>query len=334
MKNLVYRLWWPLLFASVWMVSCKPRPNYTHLEGKTFGTFYSIKYNSDQDYRSEIESLFAAYANGVSKYDGTSEVTEFNRTGYVKFKSPYLRDLVLVANDIYQITDGAMDPTVMPLIEAWGFGTGKFMQPDSLQVDSLMSLLGFDEIIVTDSALATSKPGVTIDLNAVGEGYGIDLVGKLLEQKEIKDFMIEIGGEVLCRGVNYDGRPWRIGIENPEFAEKGSGDRLFAEVKLTNEAIGTSGSYRRYYTDSLGVKRPHIINPKTGYPVQHNLLSVTVKANTCTLADGLATACMVLGVDEGKKLIERVDGVEALFIFDGGNRLDRWASEGFFTPEK
>lgn len=318
-----------LVTVALLLISCSNKNDqYTQLNGEVFGTYYSIHYQSDQDYRSEIEGRLNEYAKGVSKYDPTSEVSDFNQNGKVHFRSPYLKALFQKAKKLYQVSNGALDPTLMPLIEAWGFGTADPSNPDSAQVDSLLQWVDFNSIIFTDSTLENSKPGVTLDINAVGEGYGIDLVGEWLKSKGIVDFKVEIGGEVLCHGLNADGNPWKIGIENPEYDEKG-GNRLYAVITLKNEAMATSGSYRHFRLDSLGLKHPHILDPKTGYPVGHHLLSVTVKANDCATADGLATACMVLGEVKGKKLIETLPEVEAFFIYDSLGKLNYWQSEGF-----
>ena len=318
------------LFAvALLLISCSNKNDqYTRLNGEVFGTYYSIHYKSDQDYQNEIEGLLDEYAKGVSKYDPTSEVSDFNQNGKVNFRSPYMKALFHKAKELYQVSDGALDPTLMPMIEAWGFGTDNPSNPDSAQVDSLLQWVDFNSIISTDRTLENSKLGVTLDLNAVGEGYGIDLVGEWLMAKGIVDFKVEIGGEVLCRGLNGEGKPWKIGIENPEYDEKG-GNSLYAVVALKNEAVGTSGSYRHFRVDSLGNKHPHILDPRTGYPVEHNLLSVTIKANDCVTADGLATACMVLGEVKGKEMIEKLPEVEAFFIYDSLGKLSYWQSEGF-----
>lgn len=319
---------WRLLII-ILLASCKNQESrYTRLEGGAFGTYYSIHYKCNQDYRSEIENLLNKYSKAVSKYDPQSEVSDFNRTGKVVFRSPYLKGLFKKAKEIYEVSNGALDPTLMPLIEAWGFGTANPAHLDSAEVDSLLQWVDFESVILTDSTLENSKAGVTLDLNAVGEGYGIDLVGEWLIEKGIMDFKVEIGGEVLCYGVNADGEPWKIGIENPEYDEKG-GHRLYAIISLENEALGTSGSYRHFQIDSLGHKHPHILDPRTGYPVQHHLISVTVKAKDCVTADGVATACMVMGEKKGREMIESLPGVDAFFIYDEHGKLAYWQSEGF-----
>ncbi len=318
-----------LLTLLAFSTGCSEKAAYTRLEGQIYGTYYSIHYNSAEDFTTELLGLLNEVGSAISKYDPQSEISDFNRSGRVVFRSPYLRELMLKTQELYDQSGGALDPTLMPLIEAWGFGTASPTNPDSSEVDSLLQFLDFPSIVVTDSSLESSKPHVTIDLNAVGEGYGIDYVGKWLTEKGITDFKVELGGEVLCRGKNSEGKDWKIGIENPKYEELG-GERLYATVLLVNEAIGTSGSYRHFRVDSLGNKLPHILDPRTGYPVSHQLLSVTIKAKDCVTADGLATACMVLGEEEGKKMIEQLSEVEAFFIYyNQDGKLIHWESAGF-----
>ena len=304
---------------------------YTELKGSTFGTYYSIKYKSAENLQVEIDSLFIHYSAAVSKYDTASEISEFNRRGKVVFRSPYLKSLVEKAKEIYILTQGALDPTVMPLVDGWGFGADKTRTlSDSAAVDSLLARVDFEAVQWNDTILYTIRPGVLLDLNAVGEGYGIDLIGEWLEGKGIHDYKVEIGGEVLCKGTNPEGKPWRIGIENPKFDQEGERP-LLSVVTLENEALGTSGSYRNFFVDEHGQKRSHIIDPRTGYPVQHHLLSATVKANTCILADGLATSCMVLGLEESKKLVETLAQVEAFLVYEEEGILKSWHSRKFIT---
>ena len=188
-------------------LSCSPKKNqYTRMEGKVFGTYYSITYKSGEDYRTEIEDLLHEYAQGVSKYDSTSEVSDFNKNGTLRFRSPYLKALFNQKKELYEVSDEALDPTLMPLIEAFGLGTAKPTNLDSAEVDSLLQLVNFNSIVLKDSKLENSKRGVTLDLNAIGEEYGIDLVGDGLKRQGIIDFKVEIGGKVLCSGLNADSK--------------------------------------------------------------------------------------------------------------------------------
>lgn len=316
-------------FLFLLLISChSPQTDFLEIQGDIFGTYYSIHYKANEDHQAAIENLLDVYGKAVSKYESESELSEFNQTGKVLFRSPYLKDLIVSAKHFYGLSNGALNPTLMPLIEAWGFGSSDPQKLDSAAVDSLMKFTDFSVIIHNDSMLTSSKDGVTLDLNFLGEGYGIDMVGDFLEKKGIKDYKVEIGGEVLCKGVSPRGIPWKIGIENP-ISEKGKANHLYAIITLEDEALGSSGSYRHFRIDSLGRRQSHLLDPRTGYSIQHNLISATVKARDCLTADALATACMVMGEKEGKLMIENLEGVEALFVYLDDGATSYWQSEGF-----
>ncbi|WPR76922.1 FAD:protein FMN transferase [Algoriphagus sp. NG3] len=317
------------IYSLLLLFSCSsPNNQYTELDGEIFGTYYSIHYKANEDHRATIEDLLDTYGKAVSKYEPESELSEFNETGKVVYRSPYLKDLTVSAKHFNGLSNGALNPTLMPLIEAWGFGSSDPQKLDSASVDSLLKFTDFSVIIDNDSMLTTSKDGVTLDLNFLGEGYGIDMIGDFLEREGIDDFKVEIGGEVLCKGLSPKGALWRIGIENP-ISEKGAADHLYAIISLEDEALGSSGSYRHFILDSLGRRQSHLLDPRTGYPIQHHLISATVKAQDCITADALATACMIMGEKEGKRMVESLEGIEALFVYLDDGVTSYWQSRGF-----
>lgn len=296
------------------------------------GTYYSIVYSSEENFQHEIDSILIDYSAAANSYDPSSEISAFNKTGKITYRSPYLFAMLTKAEAINDATTGAFDPTLMPLINAWGFGFSNRSEMDSAKVDSLLNLVSFSNIRFDEREAVALKKGVMLDLSALGEGFGIDLIGGFLSKKGIENYKIEIGGEMLCKGLSPSERSWRIGIENPDYALSGE-DRLMTVVALKNEALSTSGSYRKYFVDSTGTRQPHIISPKTGYPVQHGLLSASVKAKDCTTADAFATSCMVLGLEKAKELIESRDDLEAYFIYDRQGKLETWKSDGFETMD-
>jgi len=314
------------VFCSFW--SCAPSTPYTRLKGNAFGSYYSIVYRSSEDYRKDIETLLSDYSKAVSRYDSSSELSEFNRRGRITFRSPYLKGLFGKYREIHRVTDRALEPTIMPLVKAWAINTPNAQVVDSTEVDSLLFYVDFEAINVSKDQLVTTKKGQTLDLNAIGEGYGIDLLTDFFIKKGIKNFKIEIGGEMRCHGKNPEGKTWNIGIENP-VSSIGAPSSLFATVKLDNCALSTSGSYRQYFTDSLGRKYTHIIDPKTGFPVRHHLLSVSIKAKDGATADGVATACMVMGKEKAIQLIERLPEVEGFLMYEEDGKVVNWQSEGF-----
>lgn len=320
---------WPLFLICLVLWQCKPEKDWTHLRGGVFGTYYDIAYKSQVNYQTPIDSFFIAYDKAVSKYNPKSELSQFNRNGKVRVQLSYLPELLLKAKKIHQLTSGALEPTLGPLINAWGFGTAKRKNLDSAAVDSLLHFVDFDAIIITDTLVYTEKKGVRVDLNIVGEGFAIDWLSNFFKEKGLSDFKVEIGGEVFASGRNPEDKAWTIGIENPYYDSKG-GERLFTTLTIEDEAISTSGSYRHFFIDSLGNKYSHIIDPQTGYPIKHDLISVSIKAPNSTLADGLATSCMVMGREEAKVLIDSLKNVEALFLFEGKKGLESWVSAGFY----
>lgn len=297
------------------------------------GTTYHIKYLNENNYKQDIDSLLKEVNLSMSTYIPESEISEFNRSGLVNVKSNYFIPVLQKSVEIYKNTNGAFDPTVMPLVNAWGFGFENKSIIDSSLIDSLLDQISLQHIAFKNKTVVnTYKKPVMLDFSAIAKGYGVDVVAHFLRSKDITNFMVEIGGEVVCSGFNQEKEVWRIGIDNPKYQEEG-GERLSQVIQLNNNALATSGNYRNFYVDSNGVKRAHTINPKTGYPVDHSLLSASVKAKDCMTADGYATALMVLGVEKCKKVVNSVDGIEAFLIFDKEGELETWSSEGFFESK-
>ena len=303
------------------------------IEGETMGTTYHIKYLSGKNYKNDIDSILADVNNSLSTYIPESEISQFNQTGNLEIKSPYFHPVFSKSKEIFDNTNGAFDPTVMPLVNAWGFGFKNKSNVDSTHIDSLLTLVSFDNITFDKTLFNTAKRDVMLDFSAIAKGYGADVIANYLKSKKVLNFMVEIGGEVICSGLNQHEESWRIGIDNPKYGEEG-GDQLTKIIELNNVALATSGNYRNYYVDSGGIKRAHTINPKTGYPVQHGLLSASVKAKDCMTADGYATALMVLGFEESKKVVEKVKEIEAFLIYDNNGKLETWSSNKFFDDAK
>jgi len=285
------------------------------LQGATMGTVYNIKYldKSSRNFQEGIDSLLEVFNQSLNHYLPKSEISVFNQQDSFHFVLPYFYPVLKTSRNVYDKTNGAFDPTVAPLINAWGFGPEGGELPDSLQVDSLLQLTGFQHIRFNKEYVVKEQPHIALDFSAIAKGYGIDVVADFLRQKGIQNMMVEIGGEVRCLGVNQYGKPWRIGIDNP--VDEGE---MTATVAVKDRALATSGNYRNYYVKN-GKKYAHTINPKTGYPVEHTLLSATVFANDCMTADAFATAFMVLGLAESKKILKQEENLDAYLIFDDGN---------------
>lgn len=329
---------YPIVLILLMFVVYKYRENKNEqlqkIEGETMGTTYHIKYLSNENLKPQIDSILIDINQSLSTYIPESEISTYNKNMFVDIKSPYFYPVFVKSKEIFKNTNGAFDPTVMPLVNAWGFGFEHKSQIDSTLIDSLLTHIGFQFIKAKkEVAVNTIAKKVMLDFSAIAKGYGSDVIANYLKSKNITNYMVEIGGEVICSGTNQEGVIWRIGIDNPKYGEE-SGDQLSKITELNNVALATSGNYRNFYVDDNGIKRAHTINPKTGYPVDHGLLSASVKAKDCMSADGYATALMVLGFDEAKKVVEKVNEIEAFLIYDNNGKLETWSSNKFFNDEK
>jgi len=292
------------------------------------GTTYSIKYQapSGNNYKDRIDSILVNFNDCLSTYIVNSEISRFNQDSIFYFGLPYFYPVLLKSEEIYNSTGGAFDPTVMPLVNAWGFGPDSGMIPDSSKVDSLKQFVGYDNIQFNEEKVWKSKSGIELDFSAIAKGYGVDIVSEFLSNQGLVNYFVEIGGEVVASGLNDKDLFWRLGIEDPSID---SGQRSpKAIVELENKAMATSGNYRNYYLKD-GIKYAHTINPHTGFPVEHSLLSATVFAKDCMTADAYATSFMVMGLEEAKNLLSAVEGLEAFLIFsDEVGDLQTFATKG------
>ena len=236
-------------------------------------------------------------------------------------------DLIEKAKEYCNITEGAFDITIAPLVNAWGFGVENFTFPDSARIDSLLSLVGMEKLEVVDGKLLKACPGMQLDASSIAKGLGVDVVAEFFDCKGIEDYMVEIGGEVRVKGKSSKGRAWRIGIDRPEEGNVVSDRPLQAIVEITAGALATSGNYRNFYVHE-GKKYAHTINPKTGFPVQTEVLGASVYARECMEADAYATAFMVLGLKKSQAIIERTPGMEGYLIYEEEGKLKTWMSEG------
>ena len=307
-----------LVVFIVWKIRQQETPPLAEVSfsGTTMGTIgYNIKYFSEtgENYEHEIDSLLKVWNMSMSTYIPGSEISRFNKSdSCFEFESKYFLPVLNMSRTVYELSDGAFDPTVGPLVEAWGFGPQKRMTPDSATVDSLRRLVGFDKIFFDDKKVCKAVPGMHLDFSAIAKGYAVDVVADYLESKGVHNLLVEIGGELLCRGTKNGGQLWRTAIEDPnvEVYER----KILAVVNLTDKAVATSGNYRNYYVRD-GRKYVHTINPATGYPIIHSLLSASVFADNCMKADACATACMVLGLDGAKAMMKKDTTLDAFLIY-------------------
>ncbi|MBR5325648.1 MAG: FAD:protein FMN transferase, partial [Prevotella sp.] len=252
----------------------------------------------------------------LSPFNKESVITAINNNEDVKPDKMFM-DVFQLAMDVSRETDGAFDITVAPLVNAWGFGFKSGEKPTARQVDSLRHIIGYQKISVDNGKIRKQDPRMMLDCSAIANGYGTDVVANFLRSRGVKNFMVEIGGEIVTCGVNPERLPWKVGVIKPEDDSLSVSHELQTILNVTDIAMATSGNYRNFYYQG-GRKYAHTIDPKTGYPVQHNILSATVLAKTCAQADAYATSFMVMGLDKAQKVLERHPEMMVYFIYDDG----------------
>ena len=278
-----------------------------------FGTTYHITYQCDSDLTQSIKAELLKVDASLSPFNKESVITAINDNKDVS-PDEMFKEVFTLAMDISKETDGAFDITVAPLVNAWGFGFKNGSQPSRHQVDSLLLLVGYEKISMVDGKVKKQDPRIMLDCSAIAKGYGTDRVARLLRNRGVQNYMVEIGGEVVTSGVNPERLPWKIGVTKPTDDSLNTGHELQTILNLTDKAMATSGNYRNFYYKG-GKKFAHTIDPKTGYPVQHSILSATVIAKSCAVADAYATSFMVMGLDKAKQVLERHPELMAYFIY-------------------
>ncbi|MCE7055327.1 FAD:protein FMN transferase [Algoriphagus sp. AGSA1] len=293
-------------------------PGKIYLAGQTMGTTYNVTYldEENRDLQPAIDSLLHVFNQSLSTYIPDSELSKFNQGDTIDFNLPFLLPVLETSRTVYENTNGAFDPTVGPLVNIWGFGpTGPELK-DSVDIKLMLASVGFDKIDFDQKQLRKKSPGIYLDFSAIAKGYGSDVVADFLKSKGITDFLVEIGGELVANGLNEKGELWKVGVNKPE--ESANAAELISIIALQNRGMATSGNYRNFYMRD-SVKISHTINPATGYPVNHSLLSATVLAESCILADAYATAMMVMGKDKALALDSVLSEIDVFLIFDDGN---------------
>ena len=290
-----------------------------------FGTSFHVTYQCDSDLTESIKTELMKVDASLSPFNEESVISAINNNKEVR-PDQMLIEVFNLAMGISKDTDGAFDITVAPLVNAWGFGFKNGSQPSKQQVDSLMQIVGYQKVRLTDGIVMKHDPRIMLDCSAIAKGYGTDRVAKLLRSRGVENFMVEIGGEIVTRGVNPDRKPWKIGVTKPTDDSLHVGHELQTILNVTNKAMATSGNYRNFYYKG-GKKYAHTIDPKTGYPVQHSILSATVITKSCAVADAYATSFMVMGLEKAQKVLERHPELMAYFIYsDDDGDMAVWFS--------
>lgn len=313
------------LLLAMTFASCVKQPQKMVLQGLVQGSYYAITYYDEEgrNFQHEIDSIFHVVDRSVNLWVDSSVICKVNRNEEVDLDPIFIENFEM-AQKAAELSNGYFDPTISPLVAAWGFSakTGDTITPQL--VDSLKQLVDYRKVHIADGKLIKENPAMKLDFNAIAQGYTTDLVGTLLESKGIKSYIVDVGGEIFARGTKPDGKPWVVGIEKP--AADWDSERVVQQrVELQDKGIVTSGSYRKY-VERDGKRYSHCIDPMTGYPVEHNLLSATVIAENATWADALASICMVMGMERSLELIKTLEGVEVFYIFvNDRNELETYS---------
>ena len=313
-----------LIVGTVLIIRQQHNMPYQKCAGTIFGTTYHITYQYDEDLQPELEARMKEVDNALSMFNKESIISKVNNNQPVELNEMFV-EVFQQAQKISEDTNGAFDVTVAPLVNAWGFGFTNEQMPDKHAVDSLMAIVGYQKVSYDGKHIIKRDPRITLDCSAIAKGYGVDVVARLLEEKGIDNYMVEIGGEVVTHGISEKRVPWKIGVTKPTDDPLQEGNELQTVLNLTDKAMATSGNYRNFYYKGKR-KYAHTIDPKTGYPVQHSILSATVLTNRCMRADAYATAFMVMGFEGAKKVLERNPDLMAYLIYDDHGKMGVWYS--------
>ena len=318
-----------LILGLVFLVSCGELPKKIVLQGLAQGSYYAVTYfdEENRNFQREIDSIFHAVDLSVNLWVDSSVISKVNRNEAVTLDSIFINNF-RIAQEAAQLSDGYFDPTISPIVAAWGFS---YKHGDSITpqlIDSLKQLVDYRKIHIEKGMVVKENLEMKLDFNAIAQGYTSDLIAAFLETRGINNYLVDTGGEIMARGSKPNGQPWIVGIEKP--AENWDSEQIVqTRIALRDKGLVTSGSTRKY-VERNGKRYSHCINPKTGYPVEHSVLSATVLAENSVWADALASICMVMGMEKSLPLIESMDGVEAYYIFVNENdELETFATEGF-----
>lgn len=320
MKHLNYLL---IALVAISLNSCK---RYYQHQGSIFGTYYNIQYQGNTDLLSQIQQRLDEMDASLSMYNPNSTISKINNNESVATDA-YFERMFATANFVSEKSQGGFDITVAPLVNIWGFGFKNKETVTQPLIDSLLQFIGYQSVQLQDHQLIKSDPRTMLDASALAKGYACDIVAELLAEKGCKNYMVDIGGEIVVKGYNRKHDPWKIGITKPIDDPTGEKQELQDAVDATDLCMATSGNYRNYYLED-GVRRSHTIDPRTGYPVHHKLLSATIIAPDCMTADALATACMVLGEYKAAVMISQIRETAYYFILtdDEGNMITKTSS--------
>lgn len=318
-----------VILALLALASCDNQPKKIILQGLAQGSYYAITYYDEQgrNFQREMDSIFRAVDRSVNLWVDSSVICKVNRNEEVTLDSIFV-DNFRIAQEAARLSGGYFDPTISPIVAAWGFSakTGDSITPQL--IDSLKQLVDYRKVRIENGKVVKENPAMQLDFNAIAQGYTSDMIASFLESRGISNYLVDTGGEIMAKGNKPDGKPWIVGIEKP--ADNWDSEQVVqTRIALRDKGLVTSGSTRKY-VERNGKRYSHCIDPTTGYPVEHQLLSATVLAENSVWADALASICMVMGMERSLETIEAMDGVEAYYIFvNAEGELETFATEGF-----
>jgi FAD:protein FMN transferase len=311
MNYFKHKLLWLLIILLYF--SCS-RGNYIDIEGFAQGSTYHLSYQGKKDFTKEIDSLLKTLDMSLSVWEANSIISRINRNDSTVVADKIFTEVFNKAREVFNESNGMFDITVGRLVKTWGFYNGNYKKQDSLEIKKLLSCVGMNKIRLINGKMVKENDSIMLDMNAIAQGYSVDIVSAFLEFNNIRNYLVEIGGELKAKGKNSKGKKWVIGIDKPVDGNFIPGRNLQAIIEITNKAIATSGDYRKFFVEN-GIKYSHHINPKTGYPSKSTLLSTTIVSDNCMTADAYGTACMVTGLEKSIELLKRHSELEAYLIY-------------------
>ena len=327
MKRIIFSI----VVFTVLLSSCKfNNPVYSNFNGFIQGSTYSIVYENKKNLdpgqlRQRVEKILHDFDKSLSLYNDSSVISKINRNEDVVVDS-FFTEAFKKSSRIFEISDGAFDITVGPLVKAWGFGPDGHKSFTDARRDSLMKLVGMEKVSLVNGKVIKSDPHISLDLNAIAQGFSVDVVCSFFDKLGIKNYLVEIGGEVRAKGKKA-GKLWRIGIDKPIDNNMTPGQSLEAIIRISDKALSTSGNYRKFYVEN-GVKYSHEIDPKTGFPAKNSVLSASVIADDCAMADGMATAFMVMGKNKTIEFLANHPEFEVFLVYsDANGNFKTWATD-------
>lgn len=316
-----------LVSTTIAAVSCNNAGNYRTIDGFTQGTTYHIVYSSEGDsLNSVVESILLMIDNSLSVYNDSSLITAVNSNKEV-YVDTLFENVFKKSVEIWRESSGAFDISAAPLFEVWGFGKGGKKEVTPQMIDSIKAFVGMDKVTLKDGKVVKTDNRLSLNVNAIAQGYTADVIAYEFDRRGVSNYLVEVGGEIFCKGVNPAGKKWSVGIDRPEEGNMIQGAEIQTVILLSGRGLATSGNYRKFIEEN-GVKYSHTINPATGRPVKNNLLSATVIAADAMTADAYATWFMVVGLERAKEIIESRDDIDALLIYDEDGEYRLYQSKG------